>query len=167
MNSTYFETLARYNAWANRRLYRACEMLNIAEYLRERAPSARSLHATLNHLLAADRIWVARIEGRTPPNLKADQILYADLVGLKVARLAEDEHIRQMIAGFPKGSLDQPLEHRNSRGERFAIPMRLVLGHFFNYQTHHRGRAHELLSQTEVPLPRLDLLEFVLQDADE
>jgi uncharacterized damage-inducible protein DinB len=38
-----------------------------------------------------------------------------------------------------------------------------VLGHFFNQQAHHRGRAHGLLSQTEVPPPPLDLIAFVRQ----
>src|SRR5262252_1606911 len=119
MSSDYFETLARYNAWANRRLFQACEALSTAEYLRERASSFGSLHATLNHLLAVDRIWIARIAGHTPPNLKSDQILYADLIGLKVARLAEDERIRIVVEGIPEGRLDQTLEYRDSRGIRF------------------------------------------------
>ena len=111
----------------------------------------------------ADRIWVARIEGRTPPNLKLDQILYGDLIGLKMARVAEDEHIRIMVAGITQERLDQPLEYRDSRGDRFETPLRLVLGHFFNQQAHHRGRAHGLLSQTEAAPPPLDLIAFVRQ----
>jgi uncharacterized damage-inducible protein DinB len=165
MSSGYFGTLARYNSWANRRLFRACEALSMAEYLRERASSSGSLHATLNHLLVVDRIWIARIEGHTPPNLKPDQILYGDLIGLKVARLAEDERIRIVVAGIPDEMLDQPLEYRDSRGTRLETPLRFVLGNLFNHQAHYRGRAHELLSQTKVPPPRLDLIDFVRQEA--
>jgi uncharacterized damage-inducible protein DinB len=164
MNSDYFERLARYNAWANRRLYQACEGLSAAEYLRERASFFGSLHATLNHILVADRIWIARIEGQTPPNLRLDQILYADLIGLKVARLAEDERIRNLIAGIPGAGLDQPLGYRNSRGDRFETPLRLVLGHFFNHQTHHRGQVHCMLSQTEIAPPPLDLILFIREE---
>jgi uncharacterized damage-inducible protein DinB len=164
MNSGYFKTLARYNAWANRRVYQACEALSAAEYLRERASSFGSLHATLNHILVADRIWIARIEGQTPPNLKLDQILYADLIGLKIARLAEDDRIRNVVAGIRGARLDQPLEYRNSRGDRFETPLRLVLAHFFNHQTHHRGQVHCLLSQTDLPPPPLDFLWFVRQE---
>jgi len=165
MDVSYFATLAHYNAWANRRLYQACEALGETEYLRERPSFFGSLHATLNHILVADRIWIARIEGQTPPNLKLDQILYGDLIGLKVARLAEDEHIRNMVAGISAARLDRPLEYRNSRGDRFETPLRLVLAHFFNHQTHHRGQVHGLLSQTEVPPPPLDLIAFVRQDS--
>jgi uncharacterized damage-inducible protein DinB len=164
MQSSYFATLAHYNAWANRRLFQACEALSMTDYLRERPSFFGSLHATLNHILVADRIWIARIEGHTPPNLRLDQILYADLIGLKVARLAEDEHIRIMIAGIEEDRLDQPLEYRTSRGDRLETPLRLVLGHFFNHQTHHRGQVHGLLSHAEVQPPPLDLIAFISQD---
>jgi uncharacterized damage-inducible protein DinB len=163
MSSSYFTMLSHYNAWANRRLYQACEALSETEYMRERGSFFGSLHATLNHILVADRIWVARIEGWTPPNLKLDQILYGDLIGLKVARVAEDEHIRIMVGAITQQRLGQPLDYRDSRGDRFEAPLRLVLGHFFNHQTHHRGQAHGLLSQTEAPPPTLDLIAFFRQ----
>src|SRR5271166_4378870 len=163
VHGDYFVTLARYNAWANRRLYRACEALSVVEYLRERPSSFGSLHATLNHILVTDRIWIARIEGRAPPNLKLDQILYGDFIGLKIARFADDERIRNMVAGIPEGLLDQPFTYRNSRGDRFETPLSLVLGHLFNHQTHHRGQVHALLSNTEVPPPPLDLIDFAHQ----
>jgi uncharacterized damage-inducible protein DinB len=166
MSSGYFETLARYNAWANRRLYQACEALSTAEYLRERVASFGSLHATLNYLLVVDRIWIARIEGHTPPSLKADQILYADLIGLRVARVAEDERLRIVVAGIPEQRLDQTLNYRNSGGIRVETPLRLVLVNLFNQQAHHRGQMHELLAQTEVQPPQLDLIDFLHEGAD-
>src|SRR5262249_48923320 len=156
----YFATLARYNAWANRRLYQVCEALGEAEYLRERASSFGSIHATLNHILVADRIWIARIENQTPPNLKPDQILYGDLVGLKVARIAEDDRILNLVGGIPDAMLDQPFDYRDTRGDRFVTPLHLALGHFFNHQTHHRGQVHGLLSQTRMMPPPLDLIVF-------
>ncbi len=164
MTNRYFAMLARYNAWANCRLYQACEALNEPEYMRERASFFGSLHATLNHILVVDRIWIARIDGQTRPSLKLDQILYGDLIGLKVARVAEDEHIRIMVAGIGGERLDSPLEYRNSRGDRCEMPLQFVLGHLFNHQTHHRGQVHDLLCQTEVPPPPLDLIDFVRQE---
>ncbi len=162
MTSGYFATLARYNGWANHRLYRACEALGAAEHLRERAANLGSLHAVLNHALVADRVWIARIEGRSAPSLAPDQILYADLAGLKIARLAEDEHIVNMVAGIAPAQLGRPLEYRDSRGDRRAEPLGLVLAHFFNNQTHRRGQAQFMLSETQAP-PTLDLIDFVRQ----
>ena len=164
MHGDYFATLARYNVWANRRLYQACEALSAAEYLRERPSVFGSLHATLNHILVIDRIWIARIEGRAPANLKLDQILYGDLIGLKIARFADDDRLRNIVAAIPEAQLDQPLSYRNSRGDRCATPLRIVLAHLFNHQTHHRGQAHALLSHTEVAPPTLDLIDFARQE---
>ena len=163
MTSSYFATLARYNAWANDRLYQACKGLSATEFMRARTSYFGSFHATLNYVLVVDRIWIARIERQRPPSLKLDQILYGDLIALKVARLAEDEHIRIMIAGIVEESLDRPFEYRDSRGDRCETQLRLVLGHFFNHQTHHRGQVHDMLSQTGVPPPSLDLIDFVRQ----
>jgi uncharacterized damage-inducible protein DinB len=161
MSSDYFATFARYNAWANRRLYQACAGLSEQDYLRERPSTFGSLHAALNHILVADRIWIARIEGRTPPGLDHDQILYADLIGLKMARAAEDEHLSNLIAGISEEMLDQPLLYRNARGDRVETRLRLVLGHLFDYQAQRRGEAQALLAQTDARLPSLGLICFI------
>lgn len=111
-----------------------------------------------------DRVWLARIEGRTPSGLDLEQILYADLIGLKVARLAEEAHLRNLVAGLSQATLDQPLVYRNRRGDQFQTRLCLVLGHMFNHQAHYRGKASALLAQTEVPPPSLDLIRFVRQE---
>ena len=54
----HFEMFARYNEWANRRLYGAAAALSDADYRADRGVFLRSMHGTLNHLLATDRIWM-------------------------------------------------------------------------------------------------------------
>src|ERR1700740_1633965 len=80
MQAAYFAMLAQYNGWANRQLYEACEALSVTEYMRERPSFFGSLHATLNHVLVADRIWLARIEGQTPaePEPRSDPLRRSD-----------------------------------------------------------------------------------------
>ena len=63
MNAEYLRTLARYNQWANARLYDACAALSDDEYRKPRPSFFGSIDATLNHLLVGDRIWLGRIEG--------------------------------------------------------------------------------------------------------
>src|SRR5919107_1560497 len=153
MSNAYFATLARYNSWANGRLYDAVARLGEAEYMKPRPAFFGSIHATLNHILVGDRLWIARIEEHTPPPLKLDQILYGDLVALRVARVAEDEHIINVVAGLDEARLDEELHYTTTKGERQRTRLRLVLGHFFNHQTHHRGQAHNMLSQTAAAPP--------------
>lgn len=160
MVDRYYSTFARYNAWANARLYGACAKLSESEYLKPRESFFGSIHATLNHLMVGDRIWLGRIEGR-PEKLALNQILYGDFTALQVARVAEDDRLIRVVEGIDPDRLDQPLDYLNIRGERFRTPLRIVLGHLFNHQTHHRGQVHGLLSQTPVPPPELDLILFV------
>lgn len=165
MANRYFETLARYNAWANRRLYDAAGQLAEAEYMKPRPSFFGSIHATLNHILVGDRIWISRIEEKKPPKLALNQILYGDLVALRVAREAEDQHIINVVAAIGDDQLDRDLAYANTKGERFRTPLRLVLGHMFNHETHHRGQVHGLLSQTKVATPVLDLINFQREEA--
>ena len=157
----YFVTLAQYNAWANRRLYDAVARLDDADYRRPRASFFGSIHATLNHILVADRMWSARIAGLTPPALKLNQILFEDLPSLRAAREAKDEALVGLVSGLGEAVLDGDLSYATSRGEPQRDPLRFVLGHVFNHQTHHRGQVHDMLSQTDVAPPELDLIYFI------
>jgi uncharacterized damage-inducible protein DinB len=161
MPSDYFAVLAQHSAWANRRLFQACERLGAADYLREREATFGSLHATLNQILVAARIWIARIEGRTPPPLAENQILYPDLVGLRVACLAEDERLRHLVGGLSEATLDQSLHYHSRHGDRRQTPLRLALAHVFEHQARCRGEALALLSQAGIRAPSLDLLAFL------
>ena len=99
MKLDYFRSFARYNQWANRRLYGACAGLPEAEYMKPRASFFGSLHATLNHILVGDRVWMGRLTGHDPGIRALDQMLYGDLAGLRVAREAEDAQIIAFIEG--------------------------------------------------------------------
>src|SRR5260370_8561010 len=114
MAESYFLTLARYNAWANRRLYDACATLPEAEYMMSRPAFFGSIHGTLNHLLVGDRIWVARIEHKPNPKITLDQILYADLVALRVARQAQDDHLINVVRATPDPTPAPPLASANT-----------------------------------------------------
>lgn len=162
MKLDYFRMFARYNQWANQRLYAASATLPEAEYLKPRAAFFGSLHATLNHILVGDRVWMGRITGRPTADIRAlNQILYAELAGLRVARAAEDAQIVNMTEAMDEPTLNSTLRYKNMTGESQQTPMRFVLAHVFNHQTHHRGQAHALLSQAGAKPPPLDLIYYL------
>jgi uncharacterized damage-inducible protein DinB len=165
MPNRYFTTFARYNEWANRRLYDAVARLPEADYLKPRPSFFGSIHATLNHVLVGDRIWIARILEKPNPPYRLDQILYGDLVALRVAREAEDAHILNVVSGLDERRLDTILAYANTKGEKQHTPLRLVLGHFFNHQAHHRGQVHGLLSHAGAEPPPLDLIYYLREPA--
>ena len=76
------DMLAAYNRWANRRLYAAAAELADADYRADHGAFFGSVHGTLNHLLAGDRIWMWRLTGQGDVPARLDEILYDDFVEL-------------------------------------------------------------------------------------
>lgn len=60
----HYRMFADYNRWANQRVYAAAAELSDAQYRQDKGAFFGSLHGTLNHLLAADRIWMKRFTGQ-------------------------------------------------------------------------------------------------------
>ncbi|MBP1882763.1 DinB family protein [Sinorhizobium mexicanum] len=163
----HYPMFADYNRWANRRLYAAATELSDAEFRQNKGAFFGSLHGTLNHLLAADRIWMKRFtkEGEAPSTL--DAILHDDLASLTAAREAEDERI---IAWMD--SLDETRLAATVTYSRLSVPGEITqrlgptLSHVFNHQTHHRGQAHATLTALGRPSLTLDLVFFLRTDGE-
>lgn len=159
----HFDALARYNRWANRRLYDAAAQLSDAQFREDRGAFFRSVHGTLNHILVADRVWLERIEGAGPKPSALDEILHDDFADLRAAREAEDERILRVLAATPDERFESVLSYRSMAGTPHELPFAQVLTHIFNHQTHHRGQAHGLLSQFGLEAPSIDFVYFLLE----
>ena len=153
----HFRMMARYNRLANERLYAACAELPDEARKRDRRAFFTSIHGTLNHLMVGDRIWLGRFAGQNMPSTGLDAVLYEDFDQLREARAAEDLRIETFAAGLNQAALASLIEYRNNEGHVFKDPMAVLLAHFYNHQTHHRGQVHDMLSQAGMSTPVLDL----------
>lgn len=157
----HFVLMARYNSWANTRLYRMASELTDEQYRRDVNAYFKNLHGTLNHILVADRIWLARMTQSGAAPTRLDAILFDRLVDLTEARRAEDARLETFVQALTDAQLAAPLEYR---GGGAAQRQRLseLLAHVFNHQTHHRGQAHGILTAVGVKEPEsLDLLRML------
>ena len=162
----HFKRFAAYNAWANARLYDAATALTDFERKRDIKGYFQSLHGTLNHLLVADRIWLKRLTGTGEAPAALGAILYDGFTTLREAREAEDERLSGYIAGLDRPDYEQILAYTDTRGEDKSLPVKVILTHLFNHQTHHRGQATQMLRQLGVAEPpALDLLYFALTNS--
>jgi uncharacterized damage-inducible protein DinB len=160
MKAHYIQ-FAGYNAWANRRLYDAAATLSDQEYRADKGAFFKSMHGTLNHLLATDRIWMRRFTGEGEAPQRLDAILHERFDALREAREAEDRRIAAYIDSLDEARLAGVIRYRRvSTPEEFVQPLMPALDHWFNHQTHHRGQAHTILSSLGKPPPELDLLAF-------
>lgn len=158
----HFESLARYNRWANRRLYKVAAQLSDAQFREDRGAFFGSVRGTLNHILVADRVWLERIEGVGPKPSALDEILHDDFAGLRAAREAEDERILRVLSATPAERFGSVLSYRSMAGAPHELPFAQIVTHIFNHQAHHRGQAHTLLSQFGLDAPSIDLVYFLL-----
>ena len=158
---SHWRMMAGYNEWANTRLYAAAAALSDAQYREDRGAFFKSVHGTLNHLLALDRIFMKRItaQGEAPDRL--DAILFEDFAPLAAGRVVEDARIVRFIDGLDADDLVgaftfTPLTGSGVYEQAFAP----ALMHLFNHQTHHRGQVHTLLTGMVGEAPVLDLLAY-------
>lgn len=153
----HFRLMARYNTGANLRLYASCAELSDEERKRIRPAFFKSIHGTLNHIMLGDRIWLARFEGGAAPSTGLDTELYEDFEELRAARVAEDARIERFAEGLDDDFLSGGITYRNNEGRDLTDQVALLVAHFFNHQTHHRGQVHDMLSQTSIATPVLDM----------
>ena len=155
----HFQLMADYNRWANARLYAAVAQLPEERYRADAGVYFRSVHGTLNHLLAGDRIWMHRLQGSGAQPRSLDAIQHEDFAALQAARVAEDERIIGYVTQLAPAALESACEYHTLAGLLQRTPLREVLAHFFNHQTHHRGQVHAALTRLGVAEPPpLDLL---------
>ena len=161
----HFMMFAAYNAWANRRLHDAASELTDEEFRRDVGAFFGSLMGTLNHLVAADRIWMKRFTGEGDPPASLDAIIEPDLTKLRALREAEDRRIIDWIGQLSPEAIAGRFTYMTVTDMR-TVSQRLspALDHFFNHQTHHRGQAHMILTVLGRPSVPLDLVYFQRTD---
>jgi uncharacterized damage-inducible protein DinB len=149
----YARTMAAYNRWMNDRLYATCECLGDEERKADRGAFFKSIHATLNHLLWGDYMWLGRFTQHTAlekpyPKVAIGTELHAGWPSLKAARVAMDADIAAWAATLEAEWLAGDFSWYSGLTKSTRTrPAWLLVTHFFNHQTHHRGQITTLLSQ--------------------
>jgi uncharacterized damage-inducible protein DinB len=161
----YVATMAAYNAEMNRRIYAAAGRLDEAERRRQRGAFWGSIHGTLNHLVWGDRIWMSRFAGWPAPaeKIRASSGLIEDFASLTEIRSRMDADIIAWSAQLTDAWLEQEMAWMSAAaGCEIRKPHRLLVTHFFNHQTHHRGQVHAMLTAAGQDTGDTDL--FLLVD---
>ncbi|MGD1911028.1 MAG: DinB family protein [Rivularia sp. (in: cyanobacteria)] len=157
MLKQHFQMLASYNTLANRKLYEVCSKLSDAQRKQIRPAFFKSIHGTLNHIMIGDRIWIGRFKGQKVPSTRLDAILYHDFEVLQKTRMLEDRNIEAFISNSSEDFFCDTIKYLDNQGKAHNDPTELLMAHFFNHQTHHRGQIHDMLTQTEIAPPALGM----------
>jgi uncharacterized damage-inducible protein DinB len=154
MSPEWLSALARYNRWMNEKLYGLAATLSDEARKRDGGAFFKSIHGTFNHLLVADKIWLARFTGASVPEgfmgpggiRSLDQELYADFDDLRRQRALVDDELSACMAGLTHERLSASLVYMRL-GKKQESPLWWAVSHVFNHQTHHRGQITTLLTQ--------------------
>jgi uncharacterized damage-inducible protein DinB len=157
-----FPLMARFNQWANARLYGAVARLPEEDYRAERGLFFGSVHRTLNHLLVVDRLWTRRIEGEPHGIASLDMVLHDSFAELGRARAEEDRRLIRQVDALDEAGLRRLVRYRRiiGTGEQETRCDHILIT-LFNHQTHHRGQVHAALTQCGIEPPPLDVIYFL------
>jgi len=163
----YVRTMADYNRWQNENIYQSANTLDDQARRENRGAFFGSIHATLNHVLWGDQIWMARFAG-TPepsaPSIGESVGQYDDWAQLSAARLDFDQTIIKWATDVAPSFLAGELSWYSGAVKReVRRPVAMLVVHMFNHQTHHRGQVHGMLTaagatpgDTDIPFQFVD-----------
>lgn len=157
----FVKTMARYNRWQNESLYGAADTLGDEARRLDRGAFFRSIHGTFCHLLWADRMWLSRLAGTPKPSVPGTESsrMIEAWDELVAERRVTDALIGDWAAGLTPEWLAEDLTWVSGISRReLTRPKALLVMHFFNHQTHHRGQIHAMLTAAGAKPDDTDLM---------
>jgi uncharacterized damage-inducible protein DinB len=149
ITAAYATMMATYNAEMNRRIYAAAARISDAERRAERGAFWGSIHGTLNHLVWGDGVWMARFAGWPKPaqTIRDSATCIEDFAELRATRERMDRDLLAWTQRLEDRWLAEEMAWFSGAAQReMRRPRGLLLSHFFNHQTHHRGQLHAMLT---------------------
>ena len=162
MRSTDLRRAARFNRWANRRLFDSCNGVSVTQWQATLPGAFGTLRDTLAHVAEVDLLWLARAGRRLPATVKAGEAI--DRATLLECRRAIDDALVQWTEVLGEDDLDQVLAYVDTEGVARETKLGLALAHMFDHQTFHRGEASAMLASLGHEAPALDMLDFFDED---
>jgi uncharacterized damage-inducible protein DinB len=164
MRGTDLRRAARFNRWANGRLFGALDGIATDRWIAPQAGSFGNLRDTLAHVAEVDLLWIARAGRQPPATVAVGDALPPS--ALAERRRAIDAALVYWTEALGEDDLALPLAYRDTEGVERVTPLGLALAHMFDHQTFHRGEASAMLTALGIAAPALDMLEFFDEDGD-
>jgi len=172
----YLQRMARYNAWANRRLFAQVAELPGEIIAEDRGAFFGSILGTLNHIFVVDILWLGRFAsceacmpisplGIIPAPTSLRDILFDEMTEFCAGRERLDELIVDFSKMWDAELMPETIRYTDMGGRAQMGVLCELLQHMFNHQTHHRGQVTTLLSQADINPAELDLL-FMLREEE-
>ena len=161
---SYVRMMAGYNSEMNRRLYDAAGRLDDGGRRAPRGAFWGSIQGTLAHLIWADRQWMSRFDGWPKPGVAIRDGAVDDRAfeAVRDERVSIDAGILEWAGRLEAPWLEGELTwFSGAVGRELTKPLAVLVPHFFNHQTHHRGQVHAMLTAAGEQTGDTDLMLLV------
>lgn len=147
--TAHIKRLRDHMAWADARALHSMRAMH--------APPLDALRLYA-HLIAAEHVWLARIDGREP-EVTAWPALDLDASAALGAR--NHEAFTLLAETLSAGELQRAVRYRNSRGDEFVNTVEDILLHVALHGAYHRGQVARIVrGEGGAPLPT-DYIFFI------
>ncbi len=145
MNTSYLQTLANYNIWANNLIISWLLQISEEDWNKDLGGSMPSIASTATHIAGAEKIWFERMQNEIQP------FLTTYFKGNKEACIAiwqsASANLSEYVSSIADENLEEIFEYKNLAGDTFKSKKMEALAHVFNHSTYHRGQVVNYLRQ--------------------
>ncbi len=155
----YFVVQADYQHWANDVLFEALGRLRPEAIERDEGLYFRSIHHTVEHMLTAGQLWLARLQGVNPSTAYHEMRhrLWRELQG---AMRQETRKLQDWLERQPDSHYEGEIDFVSSDGKPRRMWVRDALSHLFAHSVHHRGQISAVITRLGGPCPEMDYVYY-------
>ncbi len=156
---SYFIVQADYQHWANEVLLTALEHLTSDAMEGDQGLFFRSIHHTVDHLLAVSQAWLARLQGEHL-SINYREIRHPVWRELENTLRHETRRLQAWLEAQPDEFFDSRIEFSGSDGRLRGMWVRDALTHLFTHYAHHRGQISAVATRLGAPCPEMDFVYY-------
>lgn len=153
--------LVRYNAWANAKLYAALAEVPASIIEAPRPGRTAGMMGTLAHIHVVDLIWKAHLEGSRHGFTTRNLDHPPPLSELHAAQTSLDHWYIHYADTVPEPQLNEVVNFHFVDGGAGSLSRADMLLHVVNHKTYHRGYVADMLYESSLRPPTMDLPVFL------
>ena len=148
--------LFKHNAWANQRLFDACEGLSDAQLDATIAGTFGSIRSTLMHIVGAQERFAVALAEAGPVVEIRERGPFPGLAALRDSARTSGEALAGLAAHAHSGATATT----TWRGEAYTLPVWVLLAQAINHATEHRAQVSAILTQQGIEPPTMDVWTY-------
>jgi uncharacterized damage-inducible protein DinB len=130
----HFLRLYQYNAWASKR---------VLDCLVRQQVSDEKIMSVMGHLIAAQFLWLHRIQGSPPPDVK----LWGEYKLEQLISMSENITQRWIQFVTDTDDFNRDMSYKNYVGDPYITNVEVIMNHLVNHSSYHRAQVAMLLRQ--------------------